>query len=263
MRVLTLEYHDVVTGDHTASGFGTPSAASYKISRARFQEHLDVLARLKRACSSVQGLDANLPANGPLLSFDDGGASAARDIPDLLEPHGFVGHFFMTTAQIGSVGFCSSSDLRGLRARGHIIGSHSHTHPQRMSILTDTELRTEWRTSIDILQDVLGEAVTTASVPGGYFSPRVARVASESGVRWLFTSEPVTRVQFVQDCRILGRFTLRAWSTPDEVRSLVGSVGLARRRQWMLWNAKKVGKVIGGERYLRLRSALLRHIGAD
>jgi peptidoglycan/xylan/chitin deacetylase (PgdA/CDA1 family) len=263
VRALTLEYHDVVTVDSKASGFTTPAALSYKISRARFKDHLDVLVQLRPARDSVHGLDAIPPSTGLLLSFDDGGVSAAREVPDLLEPHGFVGHFFMTTSQIGSAGFCSSSQLRSLRARGHVIGSHSHTHPRRMSILTDAQLEAEWRTSIEILQDVLGETVDTASVPGGYFSARVAKVAAECGIRWLFTSEPVTRVQAVHGCRVLGRFTLRTWSTREDVQSLVGRVGLARRRQWVLWNVKKVGKVLGGERYLKMRSSLLRSVRTD
>ena len=41
---------------------------------------------------------------------------------------------------------------------------------------------------------LLGHQVVAASLPGGYYSPRVADTAREAGLQVLFTSEPTTAV---------------------------------------------------------------------
>jgi peptidoglycan/xylan/chitin deacetylase (PgdA/CDA1 family) len=192
-----------------------------------------------------------------LITFDDGGSSALDVSAPLLEARGFVGHFFMTTGQLGAPTFCSADALRELVARGHVVGSHSHTHPVRMAVLTDEELDREWSTSYQLLSEILGAPAAVASVPGGYFSSRVARAAAMAGIRYLFTSEPVTSVSREGECLVLGRYTLRRSSPVREVASLVSRTGMARGRQWAMWNAKKALKAVGGETYLRVRASIL------
>ena len=72
----------------------------------------------------------------------------------------------------------------------------------------------EWRNSRRTLSDILGEDVTVASVPGGYYSNTVALAASAAGIRVLFTSEPTTRCYFVDDCLVIGRYCLRTGTPP-------------------------------------------------
>ena len=256
MRAITLEYHDVLnTPDFGASGFGGAAANSYKMTLADFNAHLLTLRGRAGA-----GIDVRLVAPGPapvLITFDDGGVSALVVTAPALERHGFVGHFFMTTAQLGAPTFCTADNLRELVRRGHVVGSHSHSHPVRMARLSDAELDSEWKVSFGILSELLGAPATVASVPGGYFSDRVARSAARAGIRFLFTSEPIATMTQVNDCQVLGRYTLRRWSPPGEVTSLVGSLGAARARQWILWNAKKAAKTIAGDTYLRLRASIL------
>lgn len=256
MRPITLEYHDVLaSADFDASGFPGSAANSYKLASADFAAHLDVLRGRAGAGIDVRathGVDVPV-----LITFDDGGSSALDVSAPLLEARRFVGHFFMTTGQLGNATFCSADALRELVARGHVVGSHSHTHPVRMAVLTDAELDLEWTTSYELLSDLLGAPATVASVPGGYFSSRVARSAARAGIRFLFTSEPVTSVSREGECLVLGRYTLRRSSPASEVASLVSRAGLARSRQWAVWNAKKALKAVAGETYLRVRASIL------
>lgn len=256
MKVITLEYHDVVdTQDFDSSGFPGPAANSYKLDLSSFMAHLDRLSGLEGAGISVHHLST---AERPiLLTFDDGGLSALAVTSSAIERHGFVGHFFITTDRIGTPAFCSAADLRKLAGRGHIVGTHSHSHPRRMARLSDAELDREWRHSTDRLKEILGAPVTVASVPGGYHSNRVALAASRAGIRHLFTSEPVMTIRRVGHCQVFGRYTLRRNSPADEVAALVGVGGVARARQWGIWNAKKVLKTIAGDAYLRLRASIL------
>ena len=160
-------------------------------------------------------------------------------VADRLEALGWRGHCFVTTGAIGRPGFLDSRQIRELRARGHVVGSHSVSHPRRFSRGRWEEMVSEWRESREALADIVGEDVTIASVPGGAFSPRVARAVREAGLRVLFTSEPETRVADVGGCTVLGRFTLRAGCRPDFACRLGRLEAAPRLREWMLWNAKK------------------------
>ena len=259
MTIISLEYHDVVPeGNWESSGFPGPAAASYKLASNRFADHLDALASSGQPVgATVQGaLDAG--ADNVLLTFDDGGQSAVV-VGAMLSERGWRAHIFMVSDLIGTHGFLNRDQLRGLHADGHIIGSHSATHPTRMSYLSPAQLRDEWVRSVGVLQDVIGAPVRVASVPGGYFGTPVADAASEAGIEVLFTSEPVTAITRMGSCRVMGRFTLRQAHPAAYVRRLVGASPLARGTQWLQWNARKIGKRLGGSAYLRLRDAHFRN----
>ena len=53
-------------------------------------------------------------------------------------------------------------------------------------------------TSRAILEDLLGEQCVAGSVPGGDISPKVLETAAEAGLRFLFTSEPLTSARRVK-----------------------------------------------------------------
>jgi hypothetical protein len=236
----TLLYHDVVAhGREDESGFTGPGAARYKLAPDEFRAHLDALA-------------------GPcLLTFDDGGASALDPIAGLLEARGRRGLFFITTDCIGRPGFLDAAQLRELRRRGHTLGSHSCSHPERISSCPRDRVLDEWRRSREALSDVLGEDVTTASVPGGFYSRAVAEAAAEAGLTTLYTSEPTCRAWEVAGCRVLGRFTVYRGMSPTRAAALASGRRLARWRQAAWWQVKKLAKAAGGRLYLRLRERAL------
>ena len=115
-----------------------------------------------------------------------------------------------------------------------------------------------WTRSIAKLSEILGKEVTAASVPGGYFSRRVAEFAAAAGIRALFTSEPTKISYLVNGCRVFGRYTLMRHMGPA-VSGQMGSSGytLAQARQYLQWNTKKVFKSVGGDAYLAIRAQLL------
>jgi peptidoglycan/xylan/chitin deacetylase (PgdA/CDA1 family) len=192
-----------------------------------------------------------------LFTFDDGGVSAHPVIAPRLEHRGWLAHILVTTDRIGTSGFLTSAQIKDLHRRGHVIGSHSASHPVRMSHCTPDELRREWTTSVAVLSDLVGSPVDVASVPGGYLSDDVVRAAASAGIRYLFTSEPESRVRVVDGCQVFGRFTLRRSSSPAAAALLVSRNPVGRFNQWAAWGAKKVVKRVGGRLYLRARSALL------
>jgi peptidoglycan/xylan/chitin deacetylase (PgdA/CDA1 family) len=222
-----LMYHEV-TDDPKASGFQRPGALPYVYSRAAFARHLDAIAQATIKPELITDIDLGR-SNGRhlLLTFDDGGASA-RYAAEQLEQRNWRGHFFIVTARIGERTFLKPADIRALRSAGHIVGSHSHTHPDIFRNLSAEMMATEWRVSRAILESLLGEPCLTASVPGGDISPAALESVSDAGVRYLFTSEPYVHPERVGQTWILGRVTLKAGVSPETIRDLISFRGWQR-----------------------------------
>ncbi len=259
MRAISLEYHDVVPREEAdSSGFSGEGPASYKLDPKEFERHLAIIKGvIKGKPATVLGLIGETKRQFPvLLTFDDGGSSAYTYIADQLERFGYCGHFMITVNYIGRPSFLGKEQIRTLRTRGHIIGSHSCSHPKRMSHCSWGQLIEEWRTSVDILSDILDEKVNVASLPGGYYSEKAVQAASEVGIKVMFTSEPTTRCRYVNGCLVLGRYSVRRWTSAEKVKAIAsGQVG-PRMKQWFFWNLKKIPKFLGGDFYERTREYL-------
>lgn len=246
----TLMYHDIAEpAAREAAGFPGSLAARYKLTPAHFEAHLDAVA--------ATGLDVGLPAPGApapavCLSFDDGGASAPAAAA-ALERRGWRGAFFVTTGRIGGEGFMTAEEVRALALGGHLVGSHSHSHPTHMGLLGPGELAEEWRRSREILGEILGEAPLSASVPGGYLSRAVAQEAADAGYSLLFTSEPTARAERVGALEMRGRYTIWASTPARTAGAYARGELLACGRLFVEWNAKKLAKRINPDVYQRLR----------
>jgi peptidoglycan/xylan/chitin deacetylase (PgdA/CDA1 family) len=261
MRAITLLYHDVIENDEwDASGFTGPGTSKYKLTRAEFEAHIASAARIRKEPPILaRDLKAVTGDSAPfLLTFDDGGESAITEIAGILKNLGWRAHFFVTAGQIGNKGFLNAEQIRLLRKEGHIIGSHSFSHPMRMSHCSDEELNSEWTSSVRILSGILNEHVETASVPGGYYSYRVGEAAAQAGIRVLFNSEPTTAVHMVGSCLIIGRYNISRGMPPGVSGDLVSVHSQRRLTQWLFWNLKKLAKKFAGRPYLAVRQWLLR-----
>lgn len=227
-EIAGLMYHEV-TDDPKTSGFQRPGALPYTYTRAAFEQHLDAIAAGPVAPRLVSDLDFTRGGNDRhlLLTFDDGGASAMYSA-EQLERRGWKAHFFIITARIGERTFLKPTDIRALHSAGHIVGSHSHTHPDIFRGLSPELMATEWRVSRAILESMLGEPCVAASVPGGDISRTVLESVSEAGMQYLFTSEPHLRPERVGGTWVLGRVILKAGVSPDTIRELVAFRGWQR-----------------------------------
>jgi peptidoglycan/xylan/chitin deacetylase (PgdA/CDA1 family) len=238
---VSLLFHDVFLRDPGESGFSSPAADRYKLSIAEFDSQLAQLD----ACAANERPPAR-------FTFDDGGVSYYTVVADRLEARGWRGHCFVPTAFIGTPGFLDRDQICELDRRGHTIGTHSASHPSRFSALTPAAMALEWSRSCRVLEDLLGHAVITGSVPGGYFSRAAAIAAAETGLEWLFTSEPVTGLTRLTGCTVAGRFTVRRGTRPDFSRKLVSRAPWTRYGQWVSWNAKGLVKPLLGSSYPRV-----------
>ncbi len=259
-RLVTLLFHDVYVRTPAESGFAGPVADRYKLQEKAFEAQLTAI-RDVRADPPVLVTDSPLQtaATTPFaFSVDDGGLSYHSVLAPLLAKHGWRGHCLITTSQIGRAGFLHPHHVRELHAAGHLIGTHSVTHPARFDTCDWDQMVAEWAESKAVLEEITGAPVTVGSTPGGYYTRRVALAARTAGLEVLFSSEPKADPVDVDGCRVLGRFTVRRDSPPGLAGSLVGSQNSARVQQWMTWNAKKVLKKTLGSGYTRLSGWLPR-----
>lgn len=225
-------YHDV-TDDPSASGFQRPTAMRYKQTRKAFAGHLDGIAKGGLAPGVVSELKFGRPGKHVLITFDDGGTGALH-AADELNRRGWKGHFFITTGLIGTRTFLNASQLQYLHNCGHIIGTHSHTHPDIFNAIPYKQMLQEWRTSSDLLSNLLGTPCVTGSVPGGDVSRSVFQSAHDAGIKFLFTSDPILAPRRTGDCWILGRICPRSDASVPQIQKLAQFRGwneaLYRRR---------------------------------
>jgi peptidoglycan/xylan/chitin deacetylase (PgdA/CDA1 family) len=225
-RIAAFAYHDV-TDDPRDSGFHGAGALPFKLGRTAFARHLDAIAETGARPQLVTAIDCASPGRTLLLTFDDGGASAVHAGDELCR-RGWRGHFFIVTGRIGARNFLDAAGIRYLRACGHVVGSHSHSHPHIFREQTPAEMAAEWRTSRELLADLLGEPCTTAAVPGGDISRLVLQSAAAAGFQHVFTCEPTLAPARVGGCWVLGRFSVKATTTASRIRQLAGLRGWER-----------------------------------
>lgn len=255
---ISIGFHDVVQDLSQARPIARGHTIVYTLEQHHFEDCL-LAIRSNPESPSVGRADQDGSGrhNQIFLTFDDGALSTFEYVAPALEKFGWRGHFFVATDWIGRPGFLDRRQVRELHQRGHLIGSHSCTHPERMSSLDWFDLVREWSDSCALLSDLLGEAITVASVAGGYYSPKVARAAVLSGLQVLFTSEPTTDVSFVDGCRVLGRYSVRSSMSPSEVAAIAAGARWARWKQASAWLVKQVAKQVMGPGYIGLRRALV------
>lgn len=226
LQIASIQYHEVVN-DPRDSGFQRRSAIPYKHNLVEFGQNLDMIATGPVMPELVTDVDFLHPGRHVLLTFDDGGKSALY-ISDELCKRGWKAHFFIVTGLIGTRTFLTLNDIKHLQSCGHIIGSHSHTHPDIFKDQSIESMMKEWSVSCDILSQILGIPCVIASVPGGDISPTVLRSADLLGIRYLFTSDPELTPRKEGDCLILGRLCLKAGTSLARVKEFIEFKGWGR-----------------------------------
>ena len=258
MKAIALAYHDVFEVQPVQDDGRRRHPSRYALSRVKFRQHLESIP-VRPHDSPVTTTDRfqdgenHIPV---LLTFDDGALGSFTCVAEELEKNNWRGHFFIVSTWIGKSGFMDAQQIRELRSRGHVIGSHSCSHPERMSKLGWADLVKEWKESCSVLADVLGQKVNVASVPNGYYSKAVAQSAAEAGLEILFNSTPTQTANLVDGCLVLGRYSIQAGDSPG----LSGALTCQRWPRWrqeVLWDVKEAAKIAGGPAYLAMRTLFL------
>lgn len=241
MEKICLMYHDVYISHASESGLASDL---YKLDVIQFEKQLKILQELKR-----QNIEA-------VLTFDDGGSSFYCPIADLLDKYGFKGIFFIATSYVNTPGFVTDSQLQEMEQRGHVIGSHSHSHPENLASLTKEQIAKEWLDSVNVLASILGHEVKIASVPNGYMSKNVISGAKEAGIEELYTSEPSTSTKKVTGIMTHGRFVVLNNTTQEDLRNICTN-DFYRKKMLLRSKVLSIPKYILGNKYETVKNLLL------
>jgi peptidoglycan/xylan/chitin deacetylase (PgdA/CDA1 family) len=161
-----------------------------------------------------------------IITVDDGGIGNFKYILPLLEKYGLKGIFFIPTAYISKSdatrpNYMNRSQIRDIHLSGHIIGSHSHSHPRNISLMPPEKVNEEWTTSKLILEEITGETVTTCSIPGGFYNPKHLAILKTAGYDKIFNSTPKYGLINSSGVQIVGRFSIENDTKPSDIDRLL------------------------------------------
>lgn len=245
MRNIVLMYHDVYRISPTESGFQTSGSAPYKLNDIDFEKHLRL----------YKEYNANHPNEQLILTFDDGGESFYSIIGPMLKRMGFIGIFFITTSMIGTPGFCTAAQIKALYDDGHIIGSHNHVHRSSVSDMSINDILKEWTKSVEILENIICDKITIASLPNGFCNPAIFKALETIGIRKVYTSLPTTKTKEKNKIKYLGRYAITGNLSTNYINSLLTS-SMARSRIAFRYKLLVILKTVFGPNYGTFKSIL-------
>jgi hypothetical protein len=200
----------------------------------------------------------------PVLTFDDGHRSDFEIARPILQEHGLTALFFITAGWVGERDrYMRWEHLRALAEAGHTIGSHGYTH-KLLTHCSDRELKYELLASRLKLEDRLGVAVRSISLPGGRHSPRVLEACWDAGYAWVYSSEPAASPCNPASGTVIGRANITSSMTAALLGKLLDrSSGrlhsLRRRHSWK----ESTKRILGDGLYAQLWSVVNLHGTAD
>jgi len=148
--------------------------------------------------------------------------------------------------------------VKELAERGHVIGSHSHTHPEIFTKLSSEEIKHEWQLSSQVLNDILGEREYVASIPNGYVSKEILDTAIQYGFNTIYTSQPTTNIKTYKNSSLIGRYVILDDMSTEDVLRMVSSKG-CQLKMAAKWHLLNIVKGILGTSYETFKAKILHH----
>jgi peptidoglycan/xylan/chitin deacetylase (PgdA/CDA1 family) len=193
---------------HSISSCASPRFRPNIVTQEAFEEQLTFLEESRYTSMTVtQFVQAmakgryTLPPRPIILTFDDGYADFYTTALPALRCHGFTATLYVTTGFVGGTSrwlaanedttrpMLTWTQLAEINAHGIECGAHSHTHPP-LDMLPLEAVSEEIVRSKNLLEEHLGQAVTSFAYPFGYYSDRVQQIVREAG----FTSACAVRL---------------------------------------------------------------------
>ncbi|HET6382052.1 MAG TPA: polysaccharide deacetylase family protein [Armatimonadota bacterium] len=174
-------YHDVVPSKLVWFDMTTPE----------FARQMDDLSAAGAHPITLDELYAHLLSNKPVpdrsivLTFDDCTLGQFTYALPILEQHHFPATFFVQTGYVGKTTgkrHMTWDDLRAAEKTGLItVESHTITHPEDLTKLSDAALKREFTVSKTVLEQKLGHPILFLAYPSGNCDSRVAEAARNAG----------------------------------------------------------------------------------
>jgi len=184
---------------HSISSYASPRFRPCIVSPEAFDEHLSYLDQCHYTPMTVtqfvqamaRGGDG-LPPRRVILTFDDGYADFYTKALPALRRHGFTATLYVVTAFVGGTSrwlqhmgegtrpMLTWEQLAEISASGIECGAHTHTH-RPLDMLPLSVVRDEIVRSKELLEEHLGQQVSSFAYPSGFYSARVRQIVRAAG----------------------------------------------------------------------------------
>jgi len=150
---------------------------------------------------------AALPERPVVLTFDDGYADFYHHALPVLSRYNLPATLYIATGLVGrtnpwdSASMLTWKQIAEISSSGIECGAHTHNHP-KLDTLPAAMARNEIKHSKDLLEQHLGQEVSSFCYPYGYYTADVRRLVKEAG----FTSACATK--YVMSSNTADHFTL-------------------------------------------------------
>ena len=191
-----------------------------------------------------------------VLSFDDGDISNYNIAFPLLLEYGMCAEFFVTTNRIDKPEGLTTDQIKEMSQRGMSIQGHGHTH-RFLPDLSIEEIAQELQNSKVAIERIIGEQVTSMSLPGGRGDNRVIEIARNTGYKAICNST-VGHNNTKQDPLHIKRIVIPRGMRIQQFEKMIRGQGtyyyyqIARQR--LLALAKRL---LGNRIYVLLRSRIV------
>jgi peptidoglycan/xylan/chitin deacetylase (PgdA/CDA1 family) len=182
------------------------------------------------------------------MTFDDGHRSQFEIAGPILDDLKIHALFFVTTAWVGLLpSVMLWRAVRELQQVGHVIGSHTHTHPMLTACGT-VALRNELTVSKQVLEQRLGVGIDSISIPGGRINARVLAACGEAGYKHVYTSHVGEHKHVAANSpEVIGRLIVRRATSNSTLAAYLAEDPRVCRRLRIESSAKSLVKAIAGD----------------
>jgi len=224
------------------------SAYSYALQCEEFTQQVELFAASRRAGRALHAE----------VSFDDGHMSDYAYALPVLAAHRMVAHFFITVGWTGQKsGYMGWAEVRALEQAGQRIGAHGWTHTL-LTHCTAAELHRELVSAREALEDKLGSAITSMSLPGGRYNRKVLSACRAAGYTEIYTSVPRAEVPATKPTqtiapteapptRLIGRLNVRSGMRLPAIEQLLQPDSPALARIERVHHLKEAAKMLRGD----------------
>ena len=182
---------------HSISGGGAPGFRRFTLRSDLFAAQMACLREQGCNTLSVAGLlnarrQKSLPEKPVVLTFDDGFLDFYTDALPVLQQHNAAASLFIPTRYLGGTSLWLRDIGEGGRpliSRGQLIeianagvdcGAHTHSHCH-LDMVDPTRGRRELSQSKEILEQIIGQAVTTFAYPYGHHHAEARQWVVDAG----------------------------------------------------------------------------------
>lgn len=201
MKSINLMFHDVKT-----------KPSRWNTTPERFVEIMELIASHPNKDKVV-------------ITVDDAGKGNHQFMLPVFKNLGLKVYIFVPTCFISKGSdkstYMSASQIKEFADEGHIVGSHSHTHPKNISLLSMNEIANEWKQSKEILENITDKEVVSGSIPGGFYSYSQLNIMKDLGYKEIFNSIPTFKEKNLGNVKIAGRFSIENHTTNDDLEKIL------------------------------------------